>query len=85
MKEGDAEVSDPKQQDHLRRNLREVDFGFGFDDEEGVGVGVAGVAEFLAGALQGFPKSCAIANGGENAGAAVHQLLSLPQRSRRVG
>jgi hypothetical protein len=31
----------------------EVDFGFGFDDEEGVGVGVAGVAEFLAGFVEG--------------------------------
>jgi hypothetical protein len=34
--------------------LREVDFGFGFDDEEGVGVGVAGVAEFLAGFVEGI-------------------------------
>jgi len=33
--------------------LCEVDFGFGFDYEEGVGVGVAGVAEFLAGFVEG--------------------------------
>ncbi len=33
--------------------LGEVDFGFGFDDEEGVGVGIAGVAEFLAGFVEG--------------------------------
>ncbi len=34
--------------------LGEVDFGFGFDYEEGVGVGVAGVAEFLAGFVEGI-------------------------------
>ena len=33
--------------------LCKVDFGFGFDDEEGVGVGMAGVAEFLAGFVEG--------------------------------
>jgi hypothetical protein len=31
----------------------EVDFGFGFYDEEGVGIGMAGVAEFLAGFVEG--------------------------------
>ena len=36
-----------------RAGLREVNFRFGFDDEEGVGVGVAGVAEFLAGFVEG--------------------------------
>jgi hypothetical protein len=34
--------------------LGEVNFGFGFYDEEGVGVGVAGVAEFLAGFVEGL-------------------------------
>ena len=33
--------------------LGEVDLSFGFDDEEGVGVGVAGVAELLAGVVEG--------------------------------
>ena len=33
--------------------LGEINLGFGFDDEEGVGVGIAGVAEFLAGLVDG--------------------------------
>jgi hypothetical protein len=34
--------------------LGEINLGFGFDDEEGVGIGVAGVAEFLAGFVEGI-------------------------------
>ena len=34
-------------------SLGEINLGFGFDDEEGVRVGVAGVAEFLAGFIEG--------------------------------
>ena len=33
--------------------LGEIDRRFGFDDEEGVGVGVTGVAELLAGFVEG--------------------------------
>ena len=38
----------------------EEDGGFGLDDEEGVGVGVAGVAEELAGGVEG------VGEGGED-------------------
>ena len=34
-------------------SLRRVNFGFSFDDEKRVGVGVAGVAELLAGVVEG--------------------------------
>ena len=33
---------------------REINLGFGFYDEEGVGVGVASVAKFLAGFVEGI-------------------------------